>query len=55
MEEKKFDITKVSPDTGEKHYILTGEEKEKSRYGKLVFEFPKSTTKWWPTATPLTL
>ena len=41
MEEKKFDITKVSPDTGEKHYILTGEEKEKSRYGKLVFEFPQ--------------
>lgn len=41
MEEKKFDLSKLQEANVEKHYILTEKEKEESKFGKLVFEFPK--------------
>jgi len=40
-EQKKFDLRKLQEAPGSKHYILTGEEKAASRFGKLVFEFPQ--------------
>ncbi|MBQ1333316.1 MAG: hypothetical protein IIZ51_06105 [Lachnospiraceae bacterium] len=40
--EKKLDLTKYPKDTKtKKKYVITDEEKEKSKYSKLVFEFPK--------------
>lgn len=41
MSEKKYDLRNVQETTGEKHYILTDADREKSKYGKLVFAFPK--------------
>ena len=40
-EEKKFDLTKLQEADVEKHFILTPEEKEQSKFGKLVFPFPE--------------
>lgn len=40
-EEKKFNLAALQEAEMEKHYILTQEEKKASKYGKLVFEFPK--------------
>lgn len=41
MEEKKFDLTKAEAYAGTNNYILTEDAKEKSKFGKLVFEFPQ--------------
>lgn len=41
MDEKKFDLTKAVAYAGTTNYITTDEAKEKSRFGKLVFEFPQ--------------
>jgi hypothetical protein len=38
---EKIDIRQWPRDTTEKNYVVTEEEKAKSRYSKLVFEFPK--------------
>ena len=40
-EEAKFDLTKLQEADVEKHFILTPEEKEQSKFGKLVFPFPE--------------
>ena len=40
-QEKQFDLRKLREAEFEKHWILTPEEKEKSRFGKLVFAFPQ--------------
>ena len=40
-EEAKFDLTKLQEADVEKHFILTPEEKEQSKFGKLVFSFPE--------------
>ena len=41
MEKPKFDLTKLMEPETEKHFILTPEEKEQSKFGKLVFPFPQ--------------
>ena len=41
MTEKKFDLTKAEAYAGTSNYILTAEQKASSKFGKLVFEFPK--------------
>lgn len=38
---KEFDLTKLQETLTEKHYIRTEEEKIRSKFGKLVFEFPQ--------------
>ena len=38
---ENYDITSWPEDTTEKRYVVTDEEKEKSKYSNLVFEFPK--------------
>ncbi len=41
MEKPEFDLTKAKPADMETRYVLTPEEKERSRFGKLVFPFPQ--------------
>ena len=41
MEDKKFDLRKLREPEMEKHYILTSEAREQSKFGKLVFALPQ--------------
>lgn len=41
MADSKFDLRKLREPEMEKHYILTAEAKEKSKFGKLVFALPQ--------------
>ena len=41
MEDKKFDLRKLQEPEMEKHYILTSEAREQSKFGKLVFTLPQ--------------
>ena len=41
MEKPEFDLTKAKPADMETRYVLTPEEKERSRFGKLIFPFPQ--------------
>ena len=41
MDNEKFDLRKAQEALAEKTYVLTEEEKKKSKFGKLVFEFPQ--------------
>ena len=41
MEDKKFDLRRLKEPEMEKHYILTSEAREQSKFGKLVFALPQ--------------